>query len=249
MVANTPARLNSDSVFGILSPTCLTKRLATTLRGRLQFARTQVFSECGSGCRRTEPDTDGVIRAVACPACLGQDVARLQHSPGHFSLYTDGACAGISKASVGAVFVNETGQMCRHFGSDVPSAVLESLGLRWQRQVVGQAELLPVLIAKMAWREDLVGRPVLTFIDNDSARHSLIAGYSPSIASFCIIAGSSAMDRGLMIYQWIARVPSESNPRGIFDEILARGSCATEVPLDGTTGNVSWALILRALEV
>ena len=57
-----------------------------------------------------------------------------------------------------------------------------------------------------------------------------------------------------MIYQWIARVPSESNPadgpsRGIFDEILARWSCATEVPIDGTTGNVSWTLILRALEV
>ena len=37
-----------------------------------------------------------------------------------------------------------------------------------QRQVVGQAELLPVLVAKMAWPEDFVGRPVVTFIDNDS---------------------------------------------------------------------------------
>ena len=127
------------------------------------------------------------------------------------------------KASVGAVLVKETGHMCRHFGSDVLSAVLEASGLRSQRQVAGQAELLPVLIAKMAWREDLVGGPVLTFIDNNSARHSLIAGYSPSIASSRIIAGSSSLDGRLMIYQ----LPSESNladgPSGCtFDEILAR---------------------------
>ena len=54
VVANTKARLNSisDSVPGILSPTLLTKRLATTLRGRLQFARTQVFSKCGAAAFR-----------------------------------------------------------------------------------------------------------------------------------------------------------------------------------------------------
>ena len=118
--------------------------------------------------------TDGVIRGVACPACLGQDIARHLPRvvpatfPRPFLLYTDGACevgpTGIVKASVGAVLVNETGQMCRHFWSDVPSAVLESLGLRSQRQVVGQAELFPVWIATMAWRGDLVA---------DQSSHSL----------------------------------------------------------------------------
>ena len=123
-----------------------------------------------------------------------------------------------------------------------------------QKQVIGQAELLPVLIAKMAWREELVGRPVLTFIDNDSARFSLVAGNSPSVASSRIIAASSALDARLAIYPWISRVRSESNPadgpsRGDFDGVGACGSRTKEVPLGGTTSNVSWALILRALEV
>ena len=104
VVANTQARFNSisDSVFGILSPTCLAKRLAATFRGRLQFARTQVFSKCGAAAFGLL----GVPRVV--PATF----------PRPFLLYTDGACEvgpiGIVKASVGAVLVNETGQMFRH---------------------------------------------------------------------------------------------------------------------------------------
>jgi hypothetical protein len=51
------------------------------------------------------------------------------------------------------------------------------------RQVIGQAEILPVLVSKVTWKAKLENRKCLCFIDNDSAMEALIRGFSPSLAS------------------------------------------------------------------
>ena len=54
-------------------------------------------------------------------------------------------------------------------------------------------------------------RHVLLFVDNDAARHSLVAGYSPSLDSAALITYSAHQDTHLHLLQWVARVPSFSN--------------------------------------
>ena len=176
VVANTQSRMQSlsDSVSGISGPTLLTNKVATTLRcktaicpypGIRQMRRSR-FPLAGSGRRRTELFSERRVRRVARIAFLGQGTARhphsaqyQPHSPDQFS------CTQTTRVRRATV---------------TPLAVLDSLGFGSQRKVVGQA---PVLIVKMAWPEEFAGRLVVTFVDNHSARHSLIAGYSPSMAS------------------------------------------------------------------
>ena len=104
------------------------------------------FPLAGSGCRRTELDANGVV--LARLACFDQHIARYSaprsdnHIPKLVFLHTKSACevgpTGNVKASVGEVLVNESGKMCRHLGSDVPSAVYGRRGKWFARQNFAQ---------------------------------------------------------------------------------------------------------------
>jgi len=138
----------------------------------------------------------------------------------------------------------------------VPAEVLEALGLQGQSQTVGQAELLPVWIAKRVWADSLRGVHLLTFLDNDSARFALVAGYSPALASARIVGEAAVSDAALGVHQWVARVPSESNPadapsRLDFEAPEVQHMPRIPLPLvDAEISNwASWPSILRALSV
>ena len=122
---------------------------------------------------------------------------------------TDGACdPGVT--TIGAVLL-ERGSRPRFFGLRVPEVIANSWRSGDSYQVVGQAEIIPVLIARLTWAEILRGRHVVFFIDNNAARQSLIKGYSPSLPS-CRILGEAALeDTRLECFSWYARVPSASN--------------------------------------
>ena len=81
-----------------------------------------------------------------------------------------------------------------------------------KEQVIAQAELPPVVVATLIWREQLKDLAVITFVDNESAKHALISGYSPIRASLGILNVSAELDAGLALHQWVTRVPSASNP-------------------------------------
>ena len=85
-----------------------------------------------------------------------------------------------------------------------------------------------IAISKVVWVARLRGRPLLTLMDNESARFGLIAGYSPVVASAELITASAMLDARLSLHQWCARVPSPSKvadgpSRLDFAEVLALG--------------------------
>ena len=82
---------------------------------------------------------------------------------------------------------------------------------RGRKQVISQAELLPVWLAKVMWRSVLQDRPLFTYVDNDAALHNLVGGYSRVDDSSLIVHASACMDAELGIHQWVSRVPSKSN--------------------------------------
>jgi len=75
-----------------------------------------------------------------------------------------------------------------------------------QEQVIGQAELAPVLVARLTWAERLRNRKVLYFVDNESARLALVRAYSPVLASLEFVLRCHNFDA-----EWDARAPSPSN--------------------------------------
>ena len=93
-------------------------------------------------------------------------------------------------------------------------------------QVVGQAELLPNLLAKYTWRTNLKNAALISFVDDDAARHAVISNSTPSLSSFPIISHLACMDSKLNILSWTTRVPSASDgPKGlVFSQVRAMGA-------------------------
>ena len=80
-----------------------------------------------------------------------------------------------------------------------------------QKQVIGQAELFPVLIARLTWQHRIAGKRVYYFIDNESARLALVKSYSPCLPSLKIVMECLAWDQDSFSSPWYARVPTHSN--------------------------------------
>ena len=77
--------------------------------------------------------------------------------------------------------------------------------------MVGQAEILPVVLAKATWPELVTDQGVVVFIDNNSARYGLISGFSPVPQSSELISASYVLDAELGTFPWYSRVPSVAN--------------------------------------
>ncbi len=78
--------------------------------------------------------------------------------------------------------------------------------------MIGQAELLPVLVAFKGWADRLRDRRVLVFIDKDAARFGLVACTARSDASLNLIIATAALVGELRAWPWYGRVPTRSNP-------------------------------------
>ena len=94
----------------------------------------------------------------------------------------------------------------------IPDSIVSSWRSKvGQKQVIGQAELFPVLIARLTWQHRIAGKRVYYFIDNESARLALVKSYSPCLSSLKIVMNCLAWDQGHRSSHWYARVPTYSN--------------------------------------
>ena len=86
------------------------------------------------------------------------------------------------KASFGGVLFGPADNPLEYFkekcGADLMSLLTHG---GEKKQVVGQAELLPSIAARVVWKEKFRGRKVLHFIDNEAARNTLKKGSSPNL--------------------------------------------------------------------
>ena len=126
-------------------------------------------------------------------------------------VFTDGACE--ASTSVGAVLFDPDGGVVECYGAVVSSAFRATWKTKAdQTQVIGQAEIFPVLVAKLTWQRRLAGRKAIYFIDNEAARLGLVKAYSPVLPSLKIIMQCLAFDYEHEALSWYARVPTAANP-------------------------------------
>ena len=100
-----------------------------------------------------------------------------------------------------------------HYVSDVvPDSLVDYWLLQDKRQLVTEAELLPVLLSRHAFYDRLVNRRAIYFIDSDPARSCLIKGSSDSESCNEIVRAVHISDNFVKGFNWYARVPTKSNP-------------------------------------
>lgn len=125
-------------------------------------------------------------------------------------IFSDGACED-SGTSFGTVLFDSDGTV-ECFGAIVAQTTVDSWKTKAdQKQVIGQAELVPLLIARLTWAERIRSKRVLYFVDNESARLAMVKAYSPVLASLDIILRCHHLDAELVAQSWYARVPTHSN--------------------------------------
>jgi hypothetical protein len=115
----------------------------------------------------------------------------LNCAPSVLRLYTDGACEPLGDSSVvtmGGVLDSDSFARPKAFGWTAPDIVWRRWDHSGSGQVIGQAEIAPVVLALTLWPDFFRHQKVLVFIDNDAARQGLVKGYSPMLASGVLIA-------------------------------------------------------------
>ena len=170
----------------------------------------------GRVCRRADMQREVAAVSLLCEVlCSSPPRSIHARMEDPVLLFTDGACdpgeGRFPCVTIGACIFDPRGGGPGYFGVQVGEALLAHWAEKVDSQVIGQAELLPVLCALHAWAETLRSRPCLIFIDNDTARHGLMSGYSPVLKSAALISAMLAMLARLGSHAWFARVASASN--------------------------------------
>lgn len=98
------------------------------------------------------------------------------------------------------------------FGSLGPCKLVKLWKSEGKVQTIGQAEILPVVLARICFEAELKHRRVFYYIDNDSARMALIRGSSNSFISMKLIDFMIRQECATQSWPWFSRVPSHSNP-------------------------------------
>ena len=107
-------------------------------------------------------------------------------APPPLRIFSDGACEGeeVVRTTCGAVMLDTMDGSVEAFGATMGKAMVDLLSEGGKkRQLIGQAEILPMLVARMLWSGRMEGRDILHYVDNDAARFATIRGSSPSRGS------------------------------------------------------------------
>jgi ribonuclease HI len=229
-VRNKPGRVEAicNELQSILDAGSCPAPVAAVIRGRCQYASNQMFGRIAAGAlhvlakhqfsnrskllseetRQALVSLSSLVRSSP-PRCL-----KFTGETRPVLIFSDGACEGQdrSQVTVGAVVFDTVSKKSFMFGLEVPDSLVNEWKAEGKIQTIGQAELLPALLARLSFRKLLTHRRAVFFLDNDSARMGLIKGYSPSPASNRIIQAVVADEAPLLCWSWYARVPGPSNP-------------------------------------
>ena len=219
--------------------------LLETLKGRLLYAAGHTFGRCTqlaiqlvSRLARRGPlvVVDDNFKSVLRAAFYSLSTAeprKVEAWSGRCPVivFTDGACEDDGNTvSHGAVLYDpETGASLM-FGDNVPEQWVASWKAQGKKQLICQAEIFPILVAKTTWGSVLAGRAVLWFVDNNSALAAVIRSFSPVVENFELLLINARLDVKLQSLNWYSRVPSKSNlsdgpSRLDFNELAANGFC------------------------
>ena len=173
----------------------------------LHFVQQIVRSRDFSSLRRLHGYINEVVK-VSAPRWIR---AKTQHA--NVIIYTDGAWLpdrSVDGATWGGVLLDDLGGHRIIHNGTVPSQMVTAWQAIAGEQIICQIEMYAALLARFRYRDLLLNRPCIFFIDNEAARIALLKGASPSISLFRMTHAVSVLDAAKPCGVWYERVPSFS---------------------------------------
>ena len=227
----------------ILSAGSLELKEAQRLRGRMQFADSQLFGRCGRLCLSAVTDhaykSSSKKLSKACVDALrrfqlslkcGKPRVVQKSTSGVWMVFTDACYDPDSpdwRCGIGGVLVDPNGEPVQFFSHKLSEQHIALLGGGTKETIIFEAELLALVVATELWSALLQNSPVLFFIDNNGARDAAISGNGRFLISRLLVDILLSREMEAGVYAWYARVPSPSNPA----DAPSRGKKSTDMKL------------------
>jgi hypothetical protein len=243
--ANTEKRTREllETINQILLAGRLRKPDALLLRGRMQFAKAQMWGRAAKLCLSAitnhayysseESLSDRTVGALEVfKRCLvdakPREVTASWDSP--FFIFTDASFSPDDETwpgGLGGVLVDCTGRYLSAFSLKLKPGHSAALGFPRKSTVIFEAEMLALLVALTLWKKHIRNRPVVGYIDNNSTRDVCISGTARSSPGKELISSILHLEDELSLVAWYARVPSASNiadgpSRGVLEGVPAK---------------------------
>ena len=245
LFANTEKRISElvATIDSALQRGWMSKQEALVLRGRMQFAKAQMWGRSAKIC----------LTAVTAHAYSDAGPALSEHSKSALSLFraclqnarpreitaqwdvplyifTDASFSPDSSdwpGGLGGVLVDHDGNYISAFSFQLRESDLSLLGYPEKSTVIFEAEMLALLVSLVLWKKHLRNHPVVMYVDNNSTRDVCISGSARTSPGNMLIRKILMLEDELSLVAWYARVPSHSNiadgpSRGSVDEIKTR---------------------------
>jgi hypothetical protein len=225
-VYNKPERISAvrEEIRSILDSGTFTMVQSDGLRGKLGFMERQVFGKASRAVIRTLTRTRPNSRLCQSERddlawidnWLQSSEPRILSPPLGIDtvvIFTDGACdfEGEINASCGAVLYTGENQPLRCWGGVIGNGLVSEWAINGKRQVVTEAELLPILISRRIWAKWITNRKINHFVDSNPALFSSLRGTSDVDSCQKIIQACCYEENKLGSWIWFSRVPSLSN--------------------------------------
>ena len=193
--------------------------------GRMTHLAVRLLSRMGNERNRSIEDLIPFIgEAVSLLQAAAPRVLKPMMCERPILLFTDGACEDEGKVVThGAMLFDPHHGIREYFGDHVPRHLAEQWSASGSKQLIAQAELLPVVVAKRTWSQVLKGRKVLVFIDNEGVKASLVRSFSPSLHTLSLLKCNAMLDTQFQMWNWYSRVPSASNPADAASRLEFKG--------------------------
>eukprot|EP00435_Cladocopium_sp_Y103_P070991 s38_g36.t1 len=229
MFSNTQKRVSElvSSIDHVLQSRSMTTHEAQVMRGRMQFAKSQIFGRSARLClgavtshafSDTVPDvSERTISALACfKASLltakPREVTPSWNLP--MFLFTDASFSPEDKnwpCGLGGVLVDSLGNQVAAMSFCLNASDLEVLGYPPKQTVIFEAELLALLVCLKLWSKLLKHRPCVAYVDNNSTRDVAISGVARTSPGLELVSQLLDNEDRHGMLMWFARVPSSSN--------------------------------------
>ena len=245
LVSNTDSRVSelAAELLKFVKAGEINQADAQRLRGRMQFAESQLFGRTGRRC----------IRALRNAASRGRTKLALHEklalklfvgllesgrprlvtwenrSP--IVIFTDACYEKDAKdfaCGLGAIFVDVQTKEQFFFSCQLDERQRTHLGELHKKQIIFEAESFCAVLAYLTWMNSLTGRNCFLYVDNEGTKFSLMKGTSENAVVDAICSVFAELESCVQTSCWLSRVPSSSNPaddpsRGLTHKLVAMG--------------------------